>query len=265
MMKIGLSSYTWPWAVGRKGYNPKNPLDAVALLHKTKRYTVSVLQIADNPSLHRMSKAEIERIARQADDSQITIEVGTRGIEPEHLIRYLEIAEHLKSSIVRSITNRLDTEAVSWIRAVLPEYQKAGVSIALENHDEHTTGELAAFLDRFGSSSVGVCLDTVNSFAALESPDVVVKILAPYTINLHIKDFEIERLGHELGFSIIGRPAGEGRLDIEWIVNYIKEKKRDPNAILELWTPFTETLDKTIQLENEWAQKSIGYLKSVIR
>ncbi len=109
-----------------------------------------------------------------------------------------------------------------------------------------------------------MCLDTVNSFAALEPPDVVVKTLAPYTLNLHIKDFEIERIGHELGFSIIGRPAGEGRLDIKWIVNCIKEKKRDPNAILELWTPFTENLDKTIQLENRWAEKSIGYLKSVI-
>ncbi len=263
-MKIGLSSYTWPWAVGRKDYKPKNPLDAVALLQKTKRYNISVLQIADNPSLHRMSRAEIEQVARQADESQITLEVGTRGIRPEHLIRYLEIAKHLKSNIVRSITHRLDTEAFSWIRAVLPEYEKAGVSIALENHDEHTTSDLAAFLDRLGSSSLGVCLDTVNSFAALEPPDVVVKTLAPYTLNLHIKDFEIERIGHELGFSIIGRPAGEGRLDIKWIVNCIKEKKRDPNAILELWTPFTENLDKTIQLENRWAEKSIGYLKSVI-
>ena len=111
---------------------------------------------------------------------------------------------------------------------------------------------------------MGVCLDTVNSFAALESPESVVKTLAPYTLNLHVKDFEVVRFGHELGFSIEGRPAGEGRLDIEWVAGYLKEKGKDPNAILELWTPFTGNLEKTIQLEEEWAHKSIDYLNTVI-
>ncbi len=263
-MKIGLSSYTWPWAVGRDGYDPKAPLDTAALLKKTIGYGISILQIADIPSLHRMSDAEQEKIALLADENQITLEVGTRGIYPEHLMRYLEIARRLKSCIVRSITQKIDDEAALWIREVLPEYEKAGVSIALENHDEHGTCELAAFLDRIGSPFVGVCLDTVNSFAALESPESVVKTLGPYTLNLHVKDFEVVRLGHELGFSIEGRPAGKGRLDIEWVAGYLKEKGKDPNAILELWTPFTGNLEKTIQLEEEWARKSIDYLNTVI-
>ena len=54
-----------------------------------------------------------------------------------------------------------------------------------------------------------------------------------------------------------------GRL-LEWTAGYLKEHGRDPNAILELWTPFTENLDKTIKLEEEWAQRSIDYLKAVI-
>ncbi|KKK91770.1 hypothetical protein LCGC14_2709600, partial [marine sediment metagenome] len=140
-MKIGLSSYTWPWAVGRDGYDPKAPLDTAALLKKTIGYGISILQIADIPSLHRMSDAEQEKIALLADENQITLEVGTRGIYPEHLMRYLEIARRLKSCIVRSITQKIDDEAALWIREVLPEYEKAGVSIALENHDEHGTCE----------------------------------------------------------------------------------------------------------------------------
>ncbi len=262
-MKIGLSSYTWPWAVGREGYAHDNPLDVVSMLEKTKKYDISVLQIADNPCLHRMSDAELKRIARLADDYRITLEIGTRGIEPEHLMRYLEIAKLFKSSIVRSLTRRIDDEEAARILEVLPEFEKEGVSIALENHDEHSSGELAAFLDRIGSNFVGVCLDTVNSFAALEPPDVVVKTLSPHTINFHVKDFEVVRFENELGFSIVGRPAGEGRLKIEWIADYLKEKGRDPNAILELWTPFTETLNKTIQREEEWARKSVRYLKSI--
>jgi sugar phosphate isomerase/epimerase len=262
-MEIGLSSYTWPWAVGREGHEPENPLDALALLEKTKSYGISVLQIADVPALHLMDEEELEEIVRTAGSYGIALEVGTRGIEPAHLMRYLDIARRLHSGIVRSITHEVDDGAVARIREVLPEYEKAGVSIALENHDEHCTDELTAFLDRIGSPSVGVCLDTVNSFGALEIPERVVQNLAPYTLNLHVKDFEVVRFESELGFSIVGRPAGEGRLDVEWTVGYLKDKGRSTNIILELWTPYTETIKKTIALEEEWAKRSVQYLKSI--
>jgi sugar phosphate isomerase/epimerase len=263
-MKIGLSSYTWPWAVGREGHMPAKPLDTIELLERTKRYGVSVLQIADNPGLHLMQEDELDRISKTASANGITLEVGTRGVEPSHLIRYLDIAVKLNSSIVRSITHSVNERAASNIREVLPEFEKAGVCIALENHDEHRTDELSSFIDRIGSSSVGVCLDTVNSFAALEAPDRVVRNLAPYTLNLHVKDFEVVRFGSELGFSVVGRPAGEGRLDIEWTLSYLKDKGRDPNVIIELWTPYTRTLEETITLEEEWAGRSIRYLKAIL-
>jgi sugar phosphate isomerase/epimerase len=263
-MKLGLSNYTWPWAVGREGFPPEHPLDVPELLARTSRYGVSILQIADIPALHRMNDEQLEAIARAAELSGITLEIGTRGIEQEHLFGYLDIAERLESKIVRTIAERLDDETVTRLRSVLPSYEKAGVCIALENHDEHGTHELASMLDRIGSPFLGVCLDTVNSFAALESPDAVVRTLAPYTVNLHVKDFEIVRFGNELGFSIVGRPAGEGRLDVPWITGYLKEMGRDPTVILEQWPPFTETLEKTVRLEDEWADRSIRYLKRFI-
>ena len=55
---------------------------------------------------------------------------------------------------------------------------------------------------------VGICLDTVNSFGSLEGPEVVIETLAPYTVNLHIKDFDIRRTDHNMGFTIFGTPAG---------------------------------------------------------
>jgi len=115
------------------------------------------------------------------------------------------------------------------------------------------------------SSYVGICLDTVNSFGALEGLEQVVKELAPYVLNLHIKDFNIARVDHQMGFCIVGCPAGEGRLDIEWLLNIIKREGKNPNAILELWTPFTENIEKTILKENEWANKSIDFLRRIIK
>jgi sugar phosphate isomerase/epimerase len=57
------------------------------------------------------------------------------------------------------------------LREVLPEFARAGVSIALENYEAYATRELAELVARIGSSHLGICLDTVNSFGALESPE----------------------------------------------------------------------------------------------
>jgi len=263
-MKIGVSSYTWPWAVGRKGYPPEKPLDVFGLIEKTKNYNLSVLQIADAPHLHLMERSTLEQVSKSANEYGIVLEVGTRGIDPDHLRTYLEIAKMLGSILVRTITMSLDDEAAAKIKSVLPAYEEAGVSIALENHDEHSTRELASFIERIGSSFLGACLDTVNSFAALETPEVVVNTLTPYTLDFHVKDFEIVRFGHELGFSIIGSPAGNGKLDIPWIIEQLKKTDRDPNLILEQWTPFSDSLDRTIKREDGWAQRSIRYLKSIL-
>jgi sugar phosphate isomerase/epimerase len=264
-MQLGVSNYTWTWAVGIKGRIPAKPLDAFGLLDKAKELKVSVLQIADNPALHELSQATLEQISAKARDYGITLEVGTRGIQPEHLFNYLEIAKTLGSKFVRTITHEVDDQALAQINEVLPHYEAADVAIAFENHDEHKTERLAAFLDRLGSQYVGVCLDTVNSFAALEAPDQVIKNLAPYVLNLHIKDFDIVRVKTQLGLLVEGRAAGDGRLNIPWTIEYLKQHGKDPNAILELWMPFFETLEETIRKEDEWARRSVAYLKTIIK
>jgi len=111
---------------------------------------------------------------------------------------------------------------------------------------------------------VGICLDTVNSFGALEGPETVVETLGPWTVNLHVKDFAIERVSHAMGFVVEGKPAGRGRLNVPWLLEKLRALGRDPNAILELWTPPGATLEETIAREAEWAEDSIKYLRSLI-
>jgi len=109
--------------------------------------------------------------------------------------------------------------------------------------------------------SVGVCLDTVNSLGAGEGTEYVVNLLSPYTVNLHIKDFEIKRVSHQMGFTILGTPSGKGDLDIPWLISKIKVFNPDISAILELWTPPEADIEDTVVKENNWALQSIEYLK----
>ncbi|WP_165822362.1 sugar phosphate isomerase/epimerase family protein [Paenibacillus montanisoli] len=265
-MRLGLSSFTFTWAIGIPGYErPADPLTHEGLVKLTRSCGLDLVQIADNLPLHRLHEEELLGLKQIADEQRVSIEVGTRGTEPELLIAYLEIAQTLHSPIVRTIITTPDlAEAERQIRQVLPAFEEADITLAIENHGLHTTRQLVQLFESLNHSHVGCCLDTVNSFGALESPDVVIQRLVPYLANLHIKDFEIKRVDHQLGFTILGAPAGAGRLDYELLRESIAANgKSDASAILELWTPFTETVERTAELERSWMEQSVAYLKSI--
>ncbi len=80
-------------------------------------------------------------------------------------------------------------------------------------------------------------------------------------MNLHIKDFGIQRLPHLMGFQIDGRPAGQGMLNVPWLLSKITPFGRCQTAILEQWVVPEQSLSDTIRKEATWAVASIGYLK----
>jgi sugar phosphate isomerase/epimerase len=272
-VKLGLSSYTYTWAIGVPRHPPERPLDGMGLLDKAAALNVTVVQIADNLPLDRVDPAELDRLAARAGTLGIAIEVGTRGIAPDHLRAYLRLAQRLASPILRVV---IDTpshrpsadEIVDTLRSFVPDLHEAGVTLAIENHDRFPAATFVRIVERIDSDHVGVCLDTANSFGALEGPAVVVETLAPWTVNLHVKDFDVVRVPHQMGFAIEGRPAGQGRLDVPWLLARLRAASRaaghDPNAILELWTPPEETLAGTIAKEDAWAASSVAYLRPLV-
>jgi sugar phosphate isomerase/epimerase len=227
-----------------------------------------VVQIADNLPLDRLAEHELVELDHTAKELHISLEVGTRGIAPAHLLRYLAIARHLASPILRVVVDTPEhqpaaAEIVAWLRPLQAEFTSAGVILAIENHDRLHAEELRAIVTELGTW-VGICLDTVNSFGALQGPESVVATLGPLTVNLHIKDFIIQRASHKMGFCIEGRPAGQGRLDIPWLLRSLIALGRNPNAILELWTPPEPCLVATISKEQRWAEESVHYLRSLL-
>lgn len=264
-MKLGLSSFTLTWSVGVPGYEtPSAPLTAEDLIQLTQSRGLRLLQIADNLPLHTKTETELAHIKQTAEDYNVAIEVGTRGTDPALLLAYLSIARTFGSPIVRSIITTPDlADAELQLREVLPSYEAAGITLAIENHGMHTTRQLVQLFDSIDSPYVGCCLDTVNSFGALENPETVIDRLVPYLVNLHIKDFDIKRVDHQMGYTILGTPAGAGKLNIGYLMDRIAQHGKDAaSAILELWTPFTASVADTIALEQRWLDESISGLAS---
>jgi 3-oxoisoapionate decarboxylase len=268
-MKLGISSYTYSWSVGVRGYPPPDPLTAMGLLDKAASMGIHVVQIADNLPLDQLSDSELDALAQHAEDLKIDIEVGTNGIAHGHLHTYIRLAERLKSSILRLVVDTAEhhpsaDEVINTVSAVIPEFERANVCLAIENHDRFLSKVLKHILESVGSKHLGICLDTANSFGAMEGPDIVLGTLAPWIVNLHVKDFTIYRASHNLGLIIEGRPAGQGMLDIPWLLGELRSYDHDPNAILELWTPPEEKLEDTIAKELKWAADSVEYLRQLI-
>jgi sugar phosphate isomerase/epimerase len=265
-MRLGISSWTYPWAIGVSGFAPRRPIRLADLLHRAAVLNVGVVQVADNLPLHELDSAELRDARDQARSLGLRIEVGTRGVEPAHLLRYLRLAQTFDAPVLRTLTHSFKQQpsleqAEKWIREVLPEFEAQGVTLGLENYEKHSCRELSDLVRRLESSHVGICLDTVNSLGALETPEVVVETLAPLTVNLHVKDFVIERVPQMMGFVVSGAPAGAGRLAIPWLLQQMPPSK-NVSAILEQWPPQRESVEATVAMEKEWAERGIQYLRS---
>lgn len=239
------------------------------MLKKTKEFGAEVFQICDYAPIEEMSESELHAIADEAKRLNIELELGTRGVHPDHLKKYLKIANTLGVKMVRTMINDKNhspsiEQGAKWIKEQVQNYEDSGVTIALETYEQLKTSELVKLVQLIDSPYVGICLDPGNCIAALETPVQVIQATTPYVKNLHVKDFTFSRKDGWVGFSLIGCPLGQGSLDLDYMLDSLARDHKDPNAIIELWLPFTETIENTIQLENEWVQQSVGYLKNVL-
>jgi sugar phosphate isomerase/epimerase len=267
-MRLGLSSYTYTWAVGVPGHPPAHPLDAPGLVRRAAEKGVACVQIADNLPLEGMGDREQRDLRTLAAGLGVAIEVGARGLTTERLAQLLDVAAFFHSPLLRFVIDGPGHEpaveaVIDLVHDGLPRLRAAGVRLALENHDRLRCDELRAIVEATDPEWVGICLDSVNSMGAGESVREVVHALAPLTLNLHIKDFAVVRASHKMGFAVEGRPAGRGMLNVRWLVEEIRRHGRCQSAILELWTPPADGLGATIAREAEWADQSLDFLESL--
>jgi sugar phosphate isomerase/epimerase len=265
-MKLGISSYTYTWAVGVPGSMPEDPLSVCGLLEKAYSSGIKLVQLADNLPVEKLTEDELELLLDYSVEKGISLEMGGRGLTPEHTMECLLAAQIIRSPILRMVIDSTGykpsiTEIKGIIKDLLPEFRSRRIRLAIENHDRLKAREFAEIIDTAGSEWVGICLDSVNSMGAGEGFETVSDILIPYTINLHIKDFTIRRVSHKMGIIIEGAPAGKGMLNIPDLLFRTSQNGLCQSAILELWTPPEPEIESTVLKEEKWAQESLNYLK----
>ncbi len=264
-MKLGLGTYCYMWAHGVPGHPPAGPMSAFDLIDRCVSNGIRVVQFGPNLPLLGV---DLDALSARARAAAVEVEIGIAGLAPEQIQGGLALCARMQATLLRTVDlydgpARPAAELERQLRAALPIVDAAGVRLAIENA-RTPARVLSAVLDEIGSPLLGVTLDTVNSLSIPEGTVEVVDALARHTLCLHIKDFRVQRIWHMMGFTVEGAPAGQGQLDIPWLLEQLRGAGRNFNAILELWVPQQENLEAAIALEASWVKSSISYLRRLI-
>ena len=123
-----------------------------------------------------------------------------------------------------------EAQARQTLARIEPVLRKHQLKVAIENHKDHTAGELATLIQEIGSEWIGVLVDTGNNLALLEEPGATVEALAPFAFSVHLKDMAVQP--SDDGFLLSEVPLGTGMLDLPRIIKTLQ--KANPALVFNL-------------------------------
>jgi hypothetical protein len=268
-VKLGISSYTFPWAIGLPDAIPSHPLTPLQLLAKAQDLGVGIVQFGPNMPLDQLPEKELREVVKQARAWKIDLEMGTIGIDPGRLRVQIQFAKRIGAILLKTTPEHPDgrilmgTEISNCLRAVVGELTEEKIGLAIDN-SRIPAQQLNEILGSIRTPWLGAALDTANPLALPQGCQLSVRVLGHRALSLQIKDFVVQPAAHGMGFSIKGCPVGKGQLNIPWIVESFAALRIEPSAILESWTPEQKTLEETLALEDAWAKQGVDYLRRFI-
>lgn len=250
---LGIGTYTFPWSISHGG------MTQAALIEKAASMGAEIVQFCENLPLRQEDMAMMRELGIRA-------EVGTRGLARESLADRITFAASVGSPFLRVVIDShgdepSPEEALRRLVPITALAADAGIKIAIENHDRFRAVDLAAIVEGLGTDRAAICLDTANSLGSLEGTLEVARVLAPYTVCLHVKDVRARRLSHQLGFIVEGTAAGEGSVDVPELYRILDSAGATYSVILELWPALVE--EPPIEIEHAMADRGFAYLKSL--
>ncbi len=268
-MKLGISTYTYAWAIGFSGAVPNHPLKPIQLLEKAQELGVNLVQFGPNLPLDRLHLQDLQDLVKHAESWEIDLEVATQGLNPTHLRRQIQFAKQNGAILLKTTPEGADgklplrMEMANNLRAIAGYLAENEMHLAIDN-SRIAAQELNELLTPIGCTWLGVALDTLNPISIPQGWHLSVRVLAYRTLTVQIKDFIVQPAWHGMGLTIEGRPVGKGQLNIPWLVDSFAALRANPSTIVESWTPQQKTLQETISLEDAWAKQSVDYLRKYI-
>lgn len=276
-MKLGLESYS----------TRNSALDPVGVLNLAGDLGLAGVLFELSP-FSSFRDADLERVREAAESKRLYVEFGMGSIfrwhpmaekglcllaeagydtsvsEAQIVVQHLEVARKLGSPILRCVAvnlfardegynmSQLADQAVSILRDACKAAERMGMKIALENHADFTVRELASILARVNSPAFGFTVDCGNIAFDLDDPLRLVRIMAPYAVTTHYKNYRVLRTRD--GLALENCSLGDGEIDEVKVAEILAEHHPQINLNIEIHSQYAPFKLNVLQ-ESYWQKR----------
>jgi 3-oxoisoapionate decarboxylase len=250
-LDLGVAAHGFGYLGGFNGAGtdracPK-PLDVFSLMDLAAASGLSGVEVPPAEYLRDRSAEAIAKVREYAARRGMYIVLDTGVVDAAELEGLIPVAKELGVSTIRVTASTIlcgerssvrDTwadsisEIVSRLRTVRSLAEGAGVSLAVENHQDLTSWELVELCAAVGGENIGVTLDALNPLAVVEDPMAFARRVGPLIKNVHLKDYRIYSTPE--GFRLVRCPIGAGVLDVRELFSVLREVAPDAKVAIEL-------------------------------
>jgi sugar phosphate isomerase/epimerase len=250
MFRIGLNPYGLTYTVGLQGAGtPRANPAAIGMrgfIAVAREIGARCIEL-HGPWFAGMSEGDLDRLGGELLSLDMT-PIVSHGLsqQPGETLGFpIRCARRLGAPIVRvGLSPVLEGARAQWgarwlemarhargiLTAEAPRAAEAGVTIAIENHQDFGSEELVAMAEAAGPS-VGIVFDTGNAFAVGEDPVAFARRAANRIRHVHLKDYRAQFTNE--GYRLIRCAIGDGSVPFAEIVEVLRLHHASLTASIE--------------------------------
>ena len=221
-------------SVGVCAYSFNTGPDAFELMDMAVEHGLAGVEFPPDDCLPDLAPSTLESARACAEERGLFVVADGGQVEREMLERLIPAASGIGASTLRVVMSGVlggDRRPLAgrWnahladcgviLRAVLPLAEEHGVTIAVENHSDATSHDMAWLCEELDSPYVGITLDVGNVLAVCEEPFGYTERLLPHLRHIHLKDYTLHPSNE--GFRIARCPLGAGVVDYPALLSLI--------------------------------------------
>jgi len=195
-----------------------------------------------------MEGEDATSVARYASERGLFITLETQGYDPNTLASAIDLGAQLGAGTLRTMVGGAKLggdrrplagrwqsflqEVLAGLREATAIAERAGVNLAVENHQDLASEELLWLSKSIGSQRFGITLDTGSTLATAEEPVDFARRVAPYVQNVHLKDYQLYMCNE--GYRLVRCPLGQGVVDFPALFHLFSEACPHVSMSIEL-------------------------------
>lgn len=232
-MRIGLSVYGTTFGMG---IHPASGHPTITPRQLMDKAIAAGLEGVDLP-VSLIKSEDTTTVAHYAQERELFITLETEGYDPVKLASAIDLGVRLGAGTVRTMVGGAKLggdrrplagrwqsflqEVLAGLREASTIAERAGVNLAVENHQDLASEELLWLCEAIRSPRFGITLDTGNPLATAEEPVDFARRVAPYVKNVHLKDYQVY-MSNE-GYRLVRCPLGQGVVDFPTLFRILSE------------------------------------------